>query len=190
MTYVGIVVSMLKHSVMRFLCLAFVIGLMGCTSGSVDLVRAKTTLVASAQQGRQAMLKPDHQLMAELTLPAVVKGMGGRERFTKRLAEIAAEMTGAGFSINDVVLSESSEIIESNGILYAIVPFKLHVTAPGKVTGIGSSYLICVSDDGGNGWKFIDGDGIAGDRSKLLQVIPGFPEKLALPPTKKPEWKR
>ena len=129
--------------------------------------------------------------MADLTYEAVVKGMGGKARFTQRLAEIAAEMTGQGFGIKDLILSEPSELIVSNqGNVYSVVLYNIDMTGPGDAKGLKPSYLIGVSTDRGLNWKFIDGGGIAGDRAKLHQVLPDFPEKLVLPTLPEPQWKR
>lgn len=174
---------------LRILLIPFVVCLFGCSAAPVDLEKARKSLLASTLQVRQAMLQPDHQLMAELTLPIVVEGMGGREQFTKRLAEISAEMEAGGFKMTDLVLSDPSELVVSKGNVYAIAPYTVHLTAPANGIGSKLSYLICLSTDSGASWKFIDGEGIAGDRAKLLQVIPDFPEQLTLPPTKSPQWK-
>ena len=41
---------------------------------------------------------------------------------------------------------------------------------------------LAVSDyGGGHTWTFLDGAGIKGDRAKLRQVIPNFPDSLELP---------
>jgi hypothetical protein len=173
---------------MRFLAFTIVIGLIGCTAKPLDRARASQALMAYAEQVHQATLQRDHQRMAELTHPAVVNGLGGKERFTQRLAEIAAEMSDKGFGITDITLSEPSELVESRSSVYAVVHFDLRMTGPGGATGVKPSYLIGVSTDGGTSWKFIDGDGVAGDRAKLRRVLPDFPDRLELPPKLDPQW--
>jgi hypothetical protein len=173
----------------RILTCVLVAGLTGCSAKPFDRERARQALTASTEQVRQAMLREDHQRMADLTHPAVINGLGGREKFTQQLAEIAAEAKVKGFGFADVIFSESSELVESRGAVYAVVPFDLRMTGPDGAKGVTPSYLIGVSTDGGASWKFIDGNGIAGDRAKLRQVLPGFPDTLALPPKQNPKWK-
>lgn len=175
---------------LRSLACVLLVSLLGCSSHQIDRAQAINALTTQAKQVKQAMLQPDHELMADLTHEAVVKGMGGRDRFIQRLKEIASEMAAQGFSMKDLALSDPSELYQSKGNVYAIVPFKLELTGPGGATGFKSSCLIGMSMDGGLNWKFIDGEGIANDRAKLHQVFPDFPEKLVLPSVPNPQWKK
>jgi hypothetical protein len=180
---------------MRFLPCALAVGLVRCSTKppaqtSIGREQAREALMAHAQQTRQAMLRQDYRRMADLTHSAVVNGLGGRARFIQHLDEFAAEMKGGGFGVADMVLSEPSELVESRGSVYAVVPFDAHLTGPGGTTGVKPSYLIGVSADGGAGWTFVDGEGLRGDRATLLSVLPDFPDRLALPAYQDAQWVR
>jgi hypothetical protein len=41
--------------------------------------------------------------------------------------------------------------------------------------------------DGGRTWRFVDANGIAGDRRKLKLVMPDFPDTIALPEQPPPQ---
>jgi hypothetical protein len=146
--------------------------------------------MADAKQIREAMLQADHQRLADLTHPSLVNVFGGRDKYVKRVSEIAAEMNAKGFGFADVVLNHPSELVEERGRVYAIVPFDLHMTGPRGATGVKPSYLISVSSDGGANWKFLDGEGVADDRPKLRSLLPNFPDRLALPSKKETQWTR
>ena len=128
--------------------------------------------------------------MADLTHPTIVDELGGRAKFMQRLEAIAREMKGQGFRFQGNTFSEPSDLVEASGEVYAVVPFRLDMTAPGEIPGTLHSYLIGVSKDQGSNWKFIDGGGVAGDRAKLRQVLPNFPSNLQLPAKQEPVWQK
>src|SRR5712692_8059093 len=57
---------------------------------------ARERLVKFADQLRQAMLKEEHQKVADLTLPIVIEKLGGHERFLKQLESVAADIKEIG----------------------------------------------------------------------------------------------
>jgi len=134
------------------------------------------------------MLHGDHAAMADLTHRSVVDGMGGREEFVKRLSSIFEEMKGAGFAITELHNRGAADLVEDQGIFYAVVPYDLRMTGPGGRKGTSESYLVAVSLDGADSWKFVDGGAVAGDREKLKRVIKRFPDGLALPEIAPTRW--
>lgn len=175
---------------MRLPACVFVAVAVGCSAKPLDPARVRRNLAEHTDRVRWAILQGDHRGLAALTVPAVVDGAGGTEGFVRRVAGFADEARNQGFGFTEVAYSEPSELIESRGAVYAVVPYDLHMTGPGGATGVTPAYLIAVSNDGGRAWKFIDGEGIAGDRAKLLRVLPDFPDRLALPPKQESRWKR
>jgi hypothetical protein len=161
----------------------------GCSSAKFDPVQARVRLMAQTEQMRSAVLQPDHELMADLTHPALIKGLGGRAKYVQKLNEVAAEVKGQGFQFTDVILAEPTAIMEGKKAVYATVPYSIAMSGPGGAAGDKSSYFIAVSTDRGNNWTFLDGEGIAGDRAKLLQIIPDFPDEIALPAKQSATWK-
>src|SRR6266480_4713244 len=51
----------------------------------------------------QAMLRKDHAALADLTHPAVVRAVGGREKFLAILERMDAELRGRGLSFSRVI---------------------------------------------------------------------------------------
>lgn len=99
----------------------------------------------------------------------------------KRLEALAAEMKGEGFQFTGIKFAEPSDLVEASGEVYVVVPCELEVTQPDGSRHRQPSYLIGVSSDRGQNWKFLDGAGVGGDRDKLKQVLPKFPKSLQLP---------
>ncbi len=138
---------------------------------------------------RTSMLRLDHARMADLSHPKLVIQMGGKDKYVKRLNEMAAEFKNDGFNMYDMKLSTPAEIAEQGSEYYSVVPYTLFMSGPENKKCELPTYLIGHSTDWGGSWKFIDGSGIAGDRKKLKMVIPNFPDSLALPVLREPIWK-
>src|SRR5213078_2149305 len=64
----------------------------------LDRAQALRTLKAQADAMSQAMLRKDHAALADLTHPAVVRAVGGREKFLAILERMDAELRGRGLS--------------------------------------------------------------------------------------------
>jgi hypothetical protein len=148
----------------RIIPVVLLLGLAGCSSQPLDKEQALKNLKSQAEEVRQAMLEEDHQKMADLTHPTLVEKMGGKARFVQRLESMAGEMKGQGIRLKDMTFSKPSDLVESSGDVYAVVPYKMEIAG---LEGAHPSYLIGVSTDRGGTWKFIDGAGVGGDRGKL-----------------------
>jgi hypothetical protein len=72
--------------------------------------------------------------------------------------------------------------------VYAVVPTELELSGATDAEVKQPSSLIAVSQDGGAGWKFLNGAGVGGDRSKLKRLLPNFPEQLKLVAAESPVW--
>jgi hypothetical protein len=155
---------------------------------ATDPERPRKTLIEHAERMTQATLREDHATIAELTHPRVVSELGGKERFIERVAAITADMKSSGYAITGVRLSRPADLMEDEGIFYAIVPYDLSMTGPDGMKGESQSFFVGVSLDGGDSWKFVDGAAIAGDREKLKIVMKRFPDRLVLPPVQEPRW--
>lgn len=167
---------------------------LGCSTAPFDSAKARESLKAQADEACQAMKRQDYQRMLEVMWPAAVEQLGGEKKCKELLEKIADEMKREGTTIDEMALAEPGEIVSSGDNIYAIAPYTMRISLrdgpSGKTTiATAKSYLISVSTDRGGNWKFIDGEGIGGNRPKLLKLLPGFPEKLTLPALKDPELK-
>jgi hypothetical protein len=183
---------------MQYLTWLFLLLVVGCASkpqanatSAVDLPdrqQALNNLKSQAEEVGRAAVNEDHARMSELTHPVLVDKFGGRAAFVKKLESIAAEMKGQGFRLKKFTIGEPSQMFQAVGEMYAIVPLEVALSGPRGATGKQPSYLIAVSPDRGASWKFIDGAGFRGDRSKLKELLPSFPEQLQLPAAQPPVW--
>lgn len=144
----------------------------------MDAREATVNLKRDAESLRKATIENDYQRIADLTFAALVEGVGGREKYIEHLKAMDQKFT---VRLTAIRLAEPGKPVESRGEYYAILPYQLDVTWPNGKTGHVPTFFVGVSGDGGRKWTFIDGAGVAGNRTKLLKIMPGFPEALALP---------
>jgi hypothetical protein len=147
---------------------------------------AKANLSAQAKAMTEAVLAKDHARLADLSHPALIEKLGGKEKYVQTVERVSGEIEGQGFKIASVACQEPTDPVEAAGDRYAIVPTNTEMTGPGGVKMKLAGYLIAASADGGRNWKFIDGAGVKGDRAKLKQLLPNFPDSLALPKQEAP----
>jgi hypothetical protein len=150
--------------------------------------QALQNLKAQAEEAGRAGLTEDHEKMADLTHPTLVEKFGGRAKYVKKLESVAAQMKQEGFQMKKVTIGEPSKLVQTSGVVYAVVPMQLEMAGPRGSTGKKDSYLIASSQDRGAAWTFIDGAGIGSDRGKVKLILPSFPDQLELPPVRPPVW--
>jgi hypothetical protein len=142
---------------------------------------AVANLRAQAAAVERAMLREDHQQMADLTHPALVSRCGGRAEYVKFLETTAADLRAQGLKFHAFRFGTPSPMFEAAGLVYAVYPYTLELTGANGEDAGQPSYLVCTSNDSGVTWKFLDGAGVGSDRGKLTRLLPGFPAELTLP---------
>ncbi len=162
--------------------------LAGCAGQGPDTGQARNNLKAQAKAMGQAKVQDDHVRVAEWTHPALIESAGGQPSYLQQLKAASDDFKKAGFRITTFTFAEPSELVESGRELYAIVPCEQRISGPGGKGGTQPSFLIAVSADRGNTWRFIDGGSMAGDRAKLTRALPNFPKSLTLPEPREPTF--
>jgi hypothetical protein len=185
---------------MRLALLALILAGVGCgrpvdrpteplpatTTASQPLDREQVTknLVAHAEQIRLSDSTADYDRMADLTHPAVIRQLGGRAKLIKTVREGMDKLKAAGVRFEPSTIREPIGIAESNGKWYGVVPFNSAVIGPDGTREEIDSNVFGESVDGGRTWTFVDGEGVGGDRARLKQVMPDFPDSLPVPASK------
>jgi hypothetical protein len=167
---------------------AMILGLSGCAPRPINIEQARAKLKAAAEEVRAAFVREDYERMADLSHPALVKGLGGRGQLVARLTKEATEMKGKGLKFTEIVIAEPSEIVEGKKSIYAIVPETIKLSRPLGAKCTTHSALIAVSVDRGMTWTFVDSAGCGGDRSRVQSLLPDFPDRLPVPPVEEPKW--
>jgi hypothetical protein len=103
---------------------------------------------------------------------------GGRATVAAALATVKADMAEKNVTIEGGEFDLPHEMVASGGKLFAILPQRVMIKLPqGHVRT--HSYLLAVSSDDGQTWKFVDGARLT--LEKVRSIFPSFPLNLALP---------
>jgi hypothetical protein len=107
---------------------------------------------------------------------------GGRAEARAEIERGMQKMARDGFSFESADYELPHDFATAGGRLFAIVPNRLKMKVPdGHLLQDG--YMIGVSTDGGQSWRFISG---TVGKETLLRIFPDFPATLALPEIPKP----
>jgi hypothetical protein len=147
-----------------------------------DAALLKSAFEKATQCG-DATVKGDLETLADLTHPAILKGMGGREAMIKAVRTGMGKMKDDGFQLESMKAEPPKILSHSGSSLYCIVPMTVSMKAPGnRITAKG--FLLGVSGDDGATWTFLDG---AKGEKPLRTILPEIPQDLKFPSPQKPK---
>jgi hypothetical protein len=141
-------------------------------------------LKTAAESSANAMVLKDYNTVADFTYSKLVKLMGGREETVSTFEQEMKQLESEGMTLVSISVGEPEEVKSVGNQLLSIVPTTLKMRFRDS-TIVGQSFLIAVSEDGGNKWTFVDGS-IAEDKRTLRKLFPYAANKLQLPPKKQP----
>ena len=144
-----------------------------------------TNLKAQADQLNQASLTGDDDRVINLTYPKLIELMGGREEFLANSDAIRSEIESQKLQVLSATAEDPKDIIEVNNQIYAIVPVSMRMKTPEGVL-VGRSYMIGVSDDRGQTWKFVSAGSGQLDPDQLKTLFPAAADKLQIPENEEP----
>jgi len=125
-----------------------------------------------------AMVAGNYGVVLDLTYPAILDLMGGREKALGYVEKQINAMKDQGISIVSFTAGDPSEIKPGGSELFAAIPTIMEMKAPQmKITG--KSFLLAISQDQGKSWSFADGANLTPEIMKAM--FPKFPPELKLP---------
>ena len=140
----------------------------------------KSRLKKQAQELADAFVAGNFERMADLTHPALVEMIGGKDKMVEGLKQ---EMGGAGaegFRVLPMPVGEPKRVVKSGDYLLAGVPVTMRVKMADGVFAQRISYL-GVSRDGGQTWTFVSGGTDKRMLKGLFPLIPAAIDELELP---------
>ncbi|MET0649461.1 MAG: hypothetical protein ABW208_22860 [Pyrinomonadaceae bacterium] len=138
-------------------------------------------LQAQAEECGRAFIEGNFERLADCTLPRLVELMGGREKLLEVVRKDVAEMKADGFEPLSSVSSAPTQVLLVGSQTYAVLPLKFKMRTS-KEIHVSDSFMIGVSGDGGQNWKFLSADST--DEARMKVLLPDVVGKLKLPPAK------
>jgi hypothetical protein len=170
----------------RFRVSLLAILLASCSPLPTDDASVKERVIEKVREINKAVIAEDFAKVADLTHPALIKLLGGREKMIASMQAGAKEMRAKGFVLRSATIDNPSDLVAAGAERYVIVPFKLEIKTPkGKL--LQKSFVIGVSDDGGKTWLFVNG-GV--DIKKIKEVLPNLPDALRIPDPEDPVFEK
>jgi hypothetical protein len=142
---------------------------------------ASKQLQAQAEECGNAFIKGEYGRLVDCTLPKLVELVGGREKMVELVRRDVEQGKAEGFEPLSSTHSAPTQVLRVGGQTYAVLPYKLRVRAPKEIL-VSDSFMIGVSNDGGQTWKFLSAD--SADDARLKVLIPDAAGKLKLPSAK------
>lgn len=163
----------------RFVAACFLVGTLAGCEAEPKPPPSKALVRKLANQFLDASRKGDMQRVIDLTYPTVIDGLGGREKAIRVLSESHKKLRQDGLTI---VRSEAETIgsfFTDRRWTFSVVSTRTEFNIPdGKM--LERSYLLALSIDGGESWKFVQGSGLESEEVRNI-AIPKLPEGLELP---------
>jgi hypothetical protein len=183
MTFKTLLVTLSALLVLQFGCGRQNTSPTGSSTSSSE--RRYPKLKTQADQFNQASLTGDDDRVVELTYPKLIDLMGGREEFLANADAIRSEMESQQLRVLSATAEDPKEIIEVNNKIYAIVPVSMRMKAQEGVM-VGRSFMIGVSEDRGENWRFVSAGSGQLDAEQLKLLFPDAADKLQIPEDEEP----
>jgi len=111
----------------------------------------------------------------------LIAAVGGREKLSKALVQAKEMLQKSGVSFESAVVELPTSMTTNEGRTFAILPSHVIMQTPtGRLGQAG--FLVGVSDDDGQTWKFVDGG-----NPENVKKLAKFPASLTLAERQKPE---
>ena len=123
-----------------------------------------------------ALNKNDFNKFVELTHPLVIEKVGSKENLVSMMKAVA-DQNPKIFETVLVSVSNPTELVETNGQLFGVVPQKIEGTTLAKHKLVQDACVVGVSNDNGKIWKFVSGE-------KFDELFPSAKDKIKIVPQK------
>jgi hypothetical protein len=150
--------------------------LAGCRAKAPDDPLAET-VKAEVDKMMTATADGRYEVVIDMTHPKALEEMGGREKALEVIGVAMDQLKGKGvrFKVTEV---GKPTVVKGDGGHYAVAPYTMEVTAPGK-KATSRTAVVGVSVDGGKTWKFVNTD--TKGEAEIRKILPDLPRDLKIP---------
>jgi len=161
---------------MRLLVKIFLVLAAGCAAA--DEPPEIATVRNLARVMGDATMQGDYAKVIDHTFDGVVNELGGRDEAIKQTEAAMMLMTAQGFALKSFELGPLGDLHTEGDNTFIVVPTEIKMGSP-KGEVVLKGYLLGISSDAGETWKFVDGYGMNDDIRE--RVLPKLPASLVLP---------
>jgi hypothetical protein len=169
---------------MIFRNLIFICFLVGLFLTNVHSQETKIN-IDSASLKRQALemstslIRADYKTFIKFTYPKVVEMMGGEEKMINYLKKEIEQMKNDGYAFKSIDVGLTAQKVRAGKEIHTLVSQRIIMAVPGG-TLTANSYLLAISQNGGQSWHFVD-TAPFNDVKKLKAVLPHYSSELKIP---------
>ncbi len=150
---------------------------------SAEVDRKGACLVAARACGKYA-IENNYEGVVDCMPDEAMEVLGGRSAIVEIMRKGNAEMAGEGARLEKSLIDPPSEMTKAASRTFAILPQVTVIRVPqGHLHQ--QSFLVGISSDDGQSWKFVDG--VRLNRKLLEKLFPDFPSSITLPTVSRPE---
>jgi len=137
--------------------------------------------IQSAEHLKKAILNLDVETMVSLMHPSQFNSEDQKSGTpVESMRNSMTKLRSEGMTVRDYKLRAPTAVVESQGKLFQVIPTEIELEIKGETTS-SKTFLLGVSEDGGDTWKFLD-------QSACAQIV-GKPNSL-IPDGLKLPWKQ
>ena len=152
--------------------------LLGIGVAAVQAGTSEENLVQQAKQCNKAWNAGDYETFAQFVFPPMVEQMGGRAAVIGASKKAVRDLESSGLTVLDQRVGQASRVIKEEYGLAAFVQTEMDMKFEGKKYKK-TSFLVAISDDGGNRWYILDGARLP--EAKLLKLFPRLCRVAGIP---------
>lgn len=147
--------------------------------GQTDFKKLKE----QAEETAKATVEGKYEDIIKYTHPNLLSMMGGRDAMLNLLKTSMEEVGKQGISIESVTMGEPGSTVQAGDEIHCIMPQTL-IMKFGDKRMRSDGNLLCISQDKGKNWFFLDMSGI--DMSNIKTILPNYNFDLKFPEKTQP----
>jgi hypothetical protein len=183
-----------SKSICLLILLIFQLTLHGCAKGPGGVANSSQTssatgkvqsdIKSAAEASANAFVHKDFATVADYTYDPLVQQMGGKAVTISTVEGQLKDLEKKGMTIVSITVADPEPVNNIDNLQFSIVPTTVKMRYK-DATVVSESFMIGVSDDGGQHWRFVDG-AIAQDQELMKDLFGDAADKLRLPRIKEP----
>jgi hypothetical protein len=159
--------------------LLFFLAVSSASYGQTDFKKLKK----QAEETAQATVEGKYEDIIKYTHPNLLSMVGGRDAMLNLIKSSMEDVKNQGVSIESVTMGEPGSTVQAGDELHCILPQTL-IMKIGNKRMRSDGNLLCISQDKGKNWFFLDMSGI--DASTIKTILPNYNFDLKFPEKTQP----